>query len=156
MIYQWKNKGFFGTDAQIAGEICETLTNTVGLSADTLLQASEPEDAPLHNEFEWDNDIAADNYRHIQAGNIIRNLEIVCKEQEPTRAFMTIERRVAHNSSYEPTVEILSDEDKRDKLLEQALMELEWFKRKYDGIKALAAVFEAIDAVEANRGGERR
>ena len=147
MIYNWKNKGFFSADAQTAGEVCEELNNTVGLSADTLLEASRPEDAPLHNEFEWDDEIAADQFRHIQAGNIIRNLEVVIEEQEPTRAFVTIERQVAHSSSYEPTAVILSDKDKRKQLLKEALIELSWFKRKYKGLKELAAVFEAIDKV---------
>lgn len=151
MVYSFKNKGFFHVDAQVAGEVCEKLEQTVGLSAETLLDASRPEDAPLHDEFEWDDEVAAEGYRRYQAGNIIRNLEIVIEEQEPTRAFVTIERQVAHSSVYEPTVQVMKEEDKRKSLLELAKIELSWFKKKYKGLQELSKIMQDIEELEAQR-----
>lgn len=151
MVYSFKNKGFFHVDAQVAGEVCEELEQTVGLSAETLLDASRPEDAPLHDEFEWDDEVAAEGYRRYQAGNIIRNLEIVIEEQEPTRAFVTIERQVAHSSVYEPTVQVMKEEDKRKSLLELAKIELSWFKKKYKGLQELSKIMQDIEELEAQR-----
>lgn len=153
MIYSWKNKGFFHTDAQVAGEVCEELNKTVGATAENLLDVSRPDDAPLHNEFEWDDSVAAEGYRKYQAGNIIRNLVIVHEDcTQPTRAFVSIEQRVAHPVLYEPIIEVMTDEEKRKRLLSQARIELNVFKAKYSGLKELAKVFKAIDQLEE---GER-
>lgn len=52
MVYEWKITGICKVDANIAGAVCEELKNTVGLTRENLVNASRPEDAPLHDEFE--------------------------------------------------------------------------------------------------------
>lgn len=145
MVYEWKVKGVNKVDAQIAGEVCAELTNTVGLTTKTLLDASRPEDAPLHNEFEWVDSVAAEKYRETQASRIIRNIAVVTEETEPVKAYVTLETKIGERSYYEPTLEVIQEKDKREKLLDKAKWELNVFKHKYATLTELADVFRAID-----------
>lgn len=63
MIYRWKTGSRFKTDANIAAGIMNKLAKENRLNAETLVDVSRPEDAPLHNEFEWDDVKAAEEWR---------------------------------------------------------------------------------------------
>lgn len=145
MKYEWKNNFRCKTDAQVVGELCEELESTIGLTAENLLDVSRAEDAPLHNEFEWVDDVAAEKYRTYQARLIINHLAISVGEskEESVRAFFTTEEK-----KYESLEVILRCEDKKRNLLEVALAELERFRRKYAQLEELASVFDAIDDVK--------
>lgn len=149
MIYKWKNYSY-KTSAEVAGEVCEELDRTVGLTPQNLVDASRPKDAPLHNEFEWDNEIAAEEFRRTQARLLISNLSIVIdeKSQEPIRAFFSLQPGFRKNSGlYEGTITIMNDSEKRKKLLDNALRDLEAFKKKYEMLVELEPVIAAIDTV---------
>lgn len=149
MIYKWKTYNY-KTSAAVAGSVCEELDRTVGLTPENLVDASRPEDAPLHQEFEWNDELAAEEYRKTQARLLISNLSIVIEEQkqEPVRAFFSLQSGFRKNSGlYESTIMILGDDQKREKLLETAKKELEAFKKKYQLFSELADVFEAINLV---------
>jgi len=51
------------------------------VTASRLLELSEPEDAPSHDAFTWDNDIAGHEYRLIQARTWIRKIEVIVKNK---------------------------------------------------------------------------
>lgn len=146
MVYQWNPASRIKTDANVAGKVFEELESTVGLTAKTLLDASRSEDAPLHNEFEWNDAKAAESYRETQASYIIRSLCIAPEDEqkEPVRAVFVISGEVG----YESTQIIMQNEEKRTALLDVALKELIAFKKKYAMLKELAEVFAAIDKVQ--------
>ena len=149
MIYKWKTYTY-KTSAAVAGEVCEELDRTVGLTPENLVDASRPEEAPLHNEFEWNDSLAAEEYRRVQARLLISNLSIVVEEhkQEPVRAFFSLQNGFRKNSGiYESAIAIMNDDLKREKLLENAKKELEAFKKKYQLLSELAEIFEAINLV---------
>lgn len=144
MVYEWKTN-LFKVNANVAGSVCEELKNTVGLTKESLVEASRPVDAPLHGEFEWDDRIAAEEYRKGQAGLIIRNLAVVMEEGngETVRAFFKTE--TSHKGVFESIQAIMADSEKRNSLLDIAIKELQSFKKKYSMLKELASVFEEID-----------
>lgn len=146
MVYQWNPASRIKTDANVAGKVFEELESTVGLTAKTLLDASRSEDAPLHNEFEWNDAKAAESYRETQASYIIRSLCIAPEDEqkEPVRAVFVISGEVG----YESTQIIMQNEEKRTALLDVALKELIAFKKKYAILKELADVFSAIDKLQ--------
>lgn len=148
MVYEWKF-AYLKTDANVAGRVCEDLKNSVGLTAENLVDASRPEGAPLHNEFEWDDGIAAEEWRKEQARYIIRHLTVKIDEvkAEPVRAFFSIKSEDDNKCKYEPIIEILKDKGKTNSLLDMALNEMIAFKRKYKMLRELANVFDAIDKV---------
>lgn len=142
MVYQWKKASYIKADANVAGQMCEQLEQTVGLTAKSLLDANRPKEAPLHGEFEWDDSKAAEQYREQQARHIINCLCVKPErsDQEPVRAFFTISQ-----PSYENISVILQSAEKHSSLLDLALKELNAFKAKYNTLAQLEPVFEAID-----------
>lgn len=145
MVYSFKSGSHIKADAQAAGEMCEKLAAEGRLTARDLVEENRPESAPLHNEFEWNNDAAADSWREHQARHIIGCLVIKAEKKEPVRAFFNIQRS---EPTYSHIESILQSRDETESLLRTALLELTAFERKYAMLKELARVFEAIDEVQ--------
>ena len=61
--YEW-SVDIYGIDANEAGKVMEGLEKTVGLTKKSLVDASRPEDAPLHKAFEWDDSCPDRFYAH--------------------------------------------------------------------------------------------
>ena len=132
MVYQpkftWAKGSHHKVDAQTAGEVCNSLEAEGRLTAADLVEESRPEEAPLHPEFEWDDSIAAEKYREVQAGGVIRHLvkvSIDVEEAQPIRAFFPV---TVSEKTYERIEAIISVEDKRQVLLNRALSELKSFR----------------------------
>lgn len=142
--YVFKDCSFIKADAQAAGEQCERLAAEGRLTAKGLVDENRPADAPLHNAFEWRDDVAGELYRQHQARHIMNSLMIVREDAEPVRVLLNIERKSAE---YKHIETILQSEDDTRKMLDMALRELQWFEKKYRQLSELAAVFEAIEKV---------
>ena len=146
MVYKLKPGSHHKVSAQIAGEVCKSLEEKGRLTAADLVEESRPEDAPLHEEFEWDDSIAAEEYRKQQARVLIATVvEVVSPEIVPTRAFFNI---VHQEANYESINVIIQDEDKRKALLNKAIRELRAFEIKYSTLLELCDVFDVIDKLE--------
>lgn len=145
MVYEFKPGSRIKVNAQVAGEVCEKLEAQGNLSAETLLEVSRPVNAPLHDEFEWDDGTAAEEYRKMQARHIINCLVVKIEDSpaaEPVRVFFNLcreEREYLHINT------ILQDPDDTAALLKRALSELDAFAKKYRQLTELAAVMAAID-----------
>lgn len=150
MVFEWKSGTRMNVDANVAGNVCSQLEKTVGLTARSLLDASRPENAPLHSAFEWQDSIAAEKYREEQAGYIIRHIVVKPekKEQEPVRAFFTIAPENTASPKFESVTTIFANPVKQNTLLAIALKELQAFKHKYAVLKELKPVIDAIDELE--------
>lgn len=145
MIYKVKS-GFRlkASLAQSVGEECERLESEGRLTPRNLVEASRPEDAPLHDCFEWDDTVAAEKWRDAQASYIIRSVEVtVDGANEPTRAFVATVSD--DKQEYRAIGYVLRSTDSREALLESARRELLSFRRKYATLYELAKVFDAID-----------
>lgn len=141
--YVWASGSRVDGDAQIVGEVCARLEREGRLSAKELVNESRDEDSPLHGMFEWDDAIAAEKYREVQAGKIIRSIVVKVEDSPlPFRAFSSLRPQ-----QYVSTQKALSREDTRKFLLDSAKRELEAFRRKYRTLEELADVFRAIDGV---------
>lgn len=140
MVYEWKDLASvrnIKADAQVAGEVCEELEREGRLTPENLVEVSKDENAPLHNEFEWNDATAANKYRRSQAQFIIQMLVVKSSDDEeeekkpPVRAFFAIDRE---RRSYESVVSILESKDKTATLREQVVKELACFYGKYQAI----------------------
>ena len=149
MVYQWKIPGIIPTDAQTAGNELGRIYQKHGeLNPADIVDESRPTFAPLHPCFEWDDAKAAEKYREHQAGNIVRNITVVCDTQEEpqnVRAFVRVQ------STYQPINIVLEDVDKTQELLQSALRELKAFRDKYKTLVSLAPVMSAIEQVETEQ-----
>lgn len=144
--YRFKDGSRIKADANVAGAMCEALEKDGRLTAKALLDANRPEDAPLHNEFEWDDQIAAEAFREGQARHIINSLVIVKEDKPPVRAFFNITQTTSHYMDVET---ILRDRTSTEALLETAKKELTVFQRKYSTLTELTGVFNAIEEFRA-------
>lgn len=155
MVYQWKSAGEkYPVTAQVAGETIEEITKTLGkgyIEKEDLLEASREENAPLHKCFEWRDEVAAEKYRVYQAGDIISNIVVVTVKvgdkttelKEPTRAFVSVSTAKA-KGKFVSVESVMSNEDYRKQVLNNAAFELLTFKNKYQGYAELSKVFESI------------
>lgn len=146
MIYKVKSGARLPVSAQVAGEECERLESKGMLTPGNLVDASRPEDAPLHKCFEWDDGIAAERWREAQASYIIRSVEVtISEESDPTRAFVAV---ISDSTrEYKSIGYVMRRSDSREALLDSAKRELLAFRRKYKNLFELAKVIDAIDGV---------
>ena len=151
MIYRVKSGARLPVSAQVAGEECERLESNGMLTPKNLVDASRPDDAPLHKCFEWNDGIAAERWRETQAAYIIRSVEVKIEEHsDPTRAFVAT---ITDNTrEYKSIGYVMRRSDSREVLLESAKREALAFRRKYKNLYELAAIIDAIDGVIGSQG----
>mgnify|MGYP001809541431 CR=1 FL=1 len=93
----------FGIDPQAAGEELERIKQRDGtLTAPAVVDEARPDDAVLHPAFEWQDPVAAERYREIQARTLIKKVRVICPEptQEPV-----VQARVAMQTApIEPAI----------------------------------------------------
>jgi len=116
---------------------------------DVVERAADP-DSPLHGCFEWDDTKAGQEYRLQQARHLIR--VTVCllpyHKGRTIKAYVSMQAdRHIPGGGYRSLVDVMTNEESRAALLEQALAELGTWKRKYHDIKELEPVFEAMGKV---------
>lgn len=117
-----------------------------------VVAAARPKTSPLHACFEWNNGKAAQQYRIWQARQLIRVVvEVRDETQKPTNVWVSLSKDRSKGKGYRLVTDVMSDEDLRAQMLEDALKELNFFRRKYQAIKELAGVFEAIDKLNHGR-----
>lgn len=148
MVYEWKTASYIKADANVAGKQCEELEKTVGLTPKNLLNANRDESAPLHNEFEWNDGIAAEKYRENQARHIIACLCVRAEttngeQSEPVRAFL----KTVPESEYQSLNVILQSADSHSAMLATALKELKAFQRKYNVLAELKPLFDVLEDI---------
>ena len=150
MVYQWKTGTMYKVEAEVAAKVMNELAAENKLSAKELVEVSRPEEAPLHNEFEWDDTAAAEKWREHQGRKMIGALVTVVEnmvQEEPItiRVFHHLE---PSKPNYEPIVEIVKHEDRMEMLFKSAMKELAAFKAKYSGIQAFSKLFAVIEELE--------
>lgn len=138
---KWKVDGIFKADAN---ECYREISSLEQITPKAILDFARDENLELHKCFEWDNDSAAEKYRTIQAGNVIRMLYIVPKNADapPVRVLSRTSDTV-----YQPTRTFVKNQNEYEDLLKRALSELESFRLKYKTLSELEQVFEQIDLI---------
>ena len=156
MIYRFKSGAHVkGVSAQVVGEVCADLESNGNLTPRALVDVSRPEDAPLHGQFEWNDEVAAERYRETQAQYLIRSVVVEPKETKvPVRAFVSVPSQdEGEDEKPKPTFKrvdhAMQDRGSREYVLAQAFKELASFRLKYIGFSELADVFTAIDKLVA-------
>lgn len=103
-------------------------------------------DSELHKCFEWNNDIAAEQWRKQQARKLFYHLIIQRKEDETKEQKQTPVRFFYNNDgkSYKTADVVFTKEDEYQKLLQSALSELQAFKKKYYMLQELSDILALI------------
>lgn len=133
-----------GIDAQtVADEISEI---GEAVTAEQIVDRAKDETSELHKCFTWDNDVAAEKYRIIEARDIVRHL---VREELPDAKEDTPPLRVfykTNNGEGYKHIErtIIKKEDEYQALLARAMMELRAFKAKYSMLEELREILDLI------------
>lgn len=152
MLGVWKTGYRSRANAQLVAE--EILNIGESVTAAEIVDKARDEDTELHKCFEWNDSIAAERYRLVQAGEIIRHL--VIRRTEEQKQNNSPEIRLFHHvkcenedgeseSAYKPIQYIVQNRDKYSELLQQAYADLHAFKQKYRSLKELDYILELID-----------
>lgn len=142
----WKIDGLYKADARKVAEELQSLGDTCSLKA--VVDFARDEKSEMHSCFEWDDSIAGDKYREIQAGKMIRLLVITRKkddqEEEKTniRFFVSTGNK---DNTYTPTRLVVKNQTAYEELLERAYAELRTFKAKYSSLSELEEILALID-----------
>lgn len=131
--YSWKSIGF-SANAQKVGE---ELENIEDISNENVLKyAKDNINSELYKCFEWDDTIASEKYRLIQATRIISSISFVI-EEEPKRTqkiYYSIKSEEKEISKFKNIKDILEDDNEYYALCNKAKQELENCKSKYDDL----------------------
>lgn len=152
MVYKWVTGGArFNVDAQAAGEEVERLSRENGgtITAENVVGSAESESSPLHNAFEWDDGLAAKEYRLVQARCLMRSITVIRQdadeeEEKTIRAFVHTDTEKAYTSVHRA----MSDEELRAEVLKKAWRELQTWRRKYEDLREFSAVISAAQGVK--------
>lgn len=126
------------------------------LTPQDVVDNARPTESPLHHRFEWNDALAGEAYRRVQAQQLIRSVKISFPESAPAperrsvRAFSSTRNSGDTDKStegYAPTEEIVSSDFGRKVLLRELEREIASLKRKYGHLQEFAALMtEAVSA----------
>lgn len=180
--YSWREGYSYKKPAQVVGAVMEAIEKRDGIvTAKSFLEESRPEEAETHDMFEWDDAVAAEQYRLSQSSRIINQIscEVIYEESPEVETTVTLlddspveeilrnpissrsafvnvsaTGRAKNSAVFVSIDRALSDADMRKQVLENALSALRAFRSKYAELKELAGVFKAIDEVLETEKGE--
>lgn len=139
---KWSIEGIHKGNAQKCYDECQTLTE---VTPENVLEKARDDETELHKCFEWDDSVAGEKYRIIQARDIIRHFVIVASEDKKDTPKVRSYQISTTTNKYEPTRMFLQNPDEYKSLLERAKNELAAFKQRYKTLTELEEIFEDID-----------
>ncbi|MBF0399980.1 MAG: hypothetical protein HQL90_04360 [Magnetococcales bacterium] len=146
-------------DRAISINELESIANANGgvLTPDAVVDAARSESSTLHRYFNWDDTEAAHMYRLAQARGFIRKITVhVVRSDSQSREVVISPVRAYHalpesgdtgKKTYQHVQAIMTDAEKRERLVGQVLRDLNALRKKYASISELSAIWAAIDAM---------
>lgn len=141
-IIKWSVEGLHKGNAQKCYKECQSLNE---ITPQNVLEKARNEKTELHKCFEWDDSVASEKYRLLQARDIIRHFVVVFKDEEESEQKIRSYQITTETNKYEPTRVILQKPDEYMALLKRAKAELNAFKKRYKMLAELEELFAEID-----------
>ena len=119
------------------------------LTPAAVLDYARPKSSPIHNRFTWDNKVAGEKYRLIEAAVLIRSVRVTFDQPDgtpsaPVRAWINQREEYREPGVYLPVARVLAMPDAAEELLANARRDAEAFRRKYATLEAASRVVAAI------------
>lgn len=158
MVYEWKAGCVLQLDPQAVGTVLEDIERRDGrVTPEAVVDEARKPSSVLHPAFEWDDRVAAEQYRLQQARYILRHIvvrEVAPEAPMPVRAFVVADTQdnddEERGRGYVHIRTAMSDPALRDAVLAKALAELNQWRQRYANLSELAKVFAALDQALAN------
>lgn len=148
-------------------ELTRLATEAGRLEPHDVVERARDENSPLHSFFTWNDDEAAEKYRLMQAGVLIRRIKITIIRPdakvpgelavEQVRSFQSPETERKHGKgpskggSYIPSSKIAKDPDLRRALIATVWKELAAVRKRYAEVSELQAVWDAIEEARPSK-----
>lgn len=131
--YSWKRAGF-SANAQKVGEELEQIE--IVTNKNVLDYAKNNKDSELYKCFEWDNTIASEKYRLIQATRLISSISFVIKEKpmKKQKIYYSIKTEKEEIHTFKNIKSILENDDEYIALCEKAKKEIKNCKDNYNDL----------------------
>ncbi|MGW5518473.1 hypothetical protein [Nocardia africana] len=135
------------TQQQLHDQLLAIRAERGQLRPEDVVDAARDESHPLHHRFEWDDSVAGEAYRRIQASDLIRSVKVTYKEtpegeQRQVRGWSALPAP-DNATGYRPTEEVLQDPFASKLLLRQCERDLKALQRKYGHLKEFAELVES-------------
>ncbi|MDD7813642.1 hypothetical protein PP713_13820 [Mycobacterium sp. CSUR Q5927] len=138
--------------ADLRSALTEIYQSRGELTPQIVVDEARPKGAPLHDRFEWNDKVAGEAYRRVQAQQLIRTVKLEFTdnstgERKFVRAWQSLrESGEAEREGYAPTEEIVQDELATKILFRQLEREIADLKRKYGHLAEFADLMRAAIA----------
>jgi hypothetical protein len=115
------------------------------LHPELVVEESTPEDAPLHDRFEWDDGLAAQAYRLGQASDMIRSVKIRFSHDQRGNArkvnqWLSIEPEDGTRRTYRPVEELVMEDIPYEIKLREFKREWKRFEARYGDLKEFGQI----------------
>lgn len=113
-----------------------------------VVNAARDEASPLHGDFTWADDEAAEKYREMEARQIIRAAVVFePRLQRKTRAYISVPTDRMDGGGYRPTPDVIGNQDFVAQLTEEVRNKLHGMRGSYTHLRALDPLWSQIDSV---------
>ena len=135
--YSWKHIGvaYYNADAQLVGEELEKLEFAGELTADEVLKfAKNNPNSETYKCFEWDNTVAGEKYRRLQASSILSSITVTIKEEpkETQRVYVSVKTSLDDARKFKNIKEVLKNDEEYQQLIDRAKQSFTRTKEQYE------------------------
>lgn len=167
--YEWaEGAPHHGLDPEVVGKEFERIADSgLLLTKEEVVNESRPFNAPLHDYFEWRDDVASELWREEQASLLLRTVVRVPvnnateEEMPPVRAFVSVlndpvlgegfemaKPRGTHAPRHYVSIpKVMSDQDLRNQYRRRAFDALCSWRDRYADIDEFVQIYERIDTL---------
>jgi hypothetical protein len=148
--YSWTRR--YSVNPQVVGEIVEKLPSR---TAEAFLVAAKKKSSPVHEQFEWDDSVAAHQHRLNQARTMINSLqvEVITTDRKPSNV-MAFVRKADKSEFYIPTLE--ADDEAIGAAELRCIEHMRTFKARWKNLQFARNVIAEINASEQSVARKRK
>lgn len=157
MKYAYReHEGYPGLDPNcLAEELIKIREKHGVLTPTATVNAAKSPKSVLHPYFEWDDTVAAEEFRNHQARRMIRSVYVVIEEKPDWEIPANINIRGNGERGYYPAADVMGSPGMREEALQRVRDSLLRLRRLYSHMEQFAAVWKAIDKTERKAVGGR-
>lgn len=119
-----------------------------------VVAASKARESVLHELFDWDNRTAANNWRLQQARQVIARYHVTITNATTSRVrgYVSLKTDRKEGGGYRAIGEVVSDEQLREELLQDALDEMQSMEARYVRLRELKPLFKVANELREKYG----
>lgn len=136
-----------------------------GLTAEIVVKELTPPEHPYHNRLEWDDSVAGEKYRLVQAAQLIRSIKITYKNgnrEHKLRGLISVTAApspsggdatdAAAKMVYVKTTDLINNKPMLFSEIEKMKAQWRAFKKRWEHLAEFADLFGAVDIEDDGQG----